>query len=138
MLGSAFQSTGFPDIGAATFTRYSDNGQVLTLLVESVQFMANRLEATAWNDDANAPVDEVAGVPWVRVEKYCQFLPPSRLEAHRLASPSVRLATLDDVPMVEVIAQRLRLAADTPHDRHAGTFVVSVASPVHSRHTADS
>ena len=129
VLGSAFQPTGFPDIGAATFTRFDGDTEVSALLVESVQSMANRLEATAWDDATNQPVAEVTGLPWVRVERDGPFLTSSRQEAHRLASPFVRLATLDGTPMLEVIAQRLDLAADTPHDRRAMAAAVAALDP---------
>ena len=49
VLGSTFQPTGFPDLGAATFDRFGATGDDLpvpSLLVESVQSMTNRLEAT--------------------------------------------------------------------------------------------
>jgi CRISPR-associated protein Csb1 len=116
LFGSTFQPTGFPDIGAATFTRYEDGREVDALLVESVQSMANRLEATAWDSAENRPVGAVSGLPWVRVAraKTGDFLTSSRLEAHRLASPFVHTATLDGKPMVEVIKQRLALTDDTP------------------------
>jgi CRISPR-associated protein Csb1 len=129
VLGSAFQPTGFPDIGTATFTRYEQDEEIPALLVESVQSMANRLEATPWDDASNEPTAEVAGLPWVRVERDGRFLTSSRLEAHRLASPFIRLATLNGEPMVEVIAKRLGLSADTPHDRHAMAAAVAALDP---------
>ena len=97
LLGSTFQPTGFPDVGAATFTRFENGQQVPSLLVESVQSMANRLEATAWDAARDEPVDEVAGLPYVRVVRAGtgEFLTSSRLEAHRLASPFVHTAKLD-------------------------------------------
>lgn len=129
VLGSAFQPTGFPDIGAATFTRFDQDNRVDALLVESVQSMANRLENTAWDDAANQPAAEVAGLPWVRVERDGNYLTSSRQEAHRLASPFIRLATVDKKPMVEVIAERLGLAPDTPHDRRAMAAAVAALDP---------
>ena len=131
VLGSAFQPTGFPDVGAATFTRFEGSAEVSALLVESVQSMANRLEATAWDEAVNAPVAEVAGLPWVRVIRAGtgDVLTASRLEAHRLASPFVREATLDGTPMAEVITQRLGLAPDTPHDRRAMAAAVAALDP---------
>ena len=129
VLGSAFQPTGFPDIGAATFTRFEDGDEMPALLVESVQSMANRLEATAWDDAANEPAAEVAGLPWVRVERAGKFLTSSRQEAHRLASPFIRLATLDGEPMLEVTAGRLGLRADTPHDRRAMAVAIAALDP---------
>ncbi len=118
VLGSTFQPTGFPDVGAATFTRYENDVEIDSLLVESVQSMANRLEATTWNAARNEPVDEVAGLPWVRVVRAGtgEFLTSSRLEAHRLASPFVHTAKRDGTPMFEHIGAVLGLATDTPLD----------------------
>ena len=93
-LGSVFQPTGFPDIGAAKFERFTEDGELQeALLVESVQSMANRLEATAWDSAANQPVELLAPLPYVRVHRKQapeEFLTSSRLEAHRLASAFIR------------------------------------------------
>lgn len=117
-LGSTFQPTGFPDIGAAHFEGYDKDGQLRpTLLVESVQSMANRLEATAWDSGAQEPVSLVASMPHVRVchrDTPEDFLTSSRLEAHRLASAFVREAQLDGKDMLTVITERLGLAVNTP------------------------
>lgn len=119
LLGSTFQPTGFPDVGPATFIRFEDGQEVQCLLVESVQSMANRLEATAWDAGRDQPVAEVAGLPYVRVVRTGtgEFLTSSRLEAHRLASPFVHTATLDGKPMFDEIRNRLGLAKDTPLNR---------------------
>lgn len=118
VLGSTFQPTGFPDVGAATFDRFDDGGETLALLVESVQSMANRLEGQAWDRANRRPHDTVDGLPYVEVvrAKTGDFLTTSRLEAHRLASPFVHEATLDGSKMADVIGQRLSLAKDTPLD----------------------
>jgi len=131
LFGSRFQPTGFPDIGAATFTRYEDGREVDALLVESVQSMANRLEATAWDSAENRPVDAVSGLPWVRVvrAKTGEFLTSSRLEAHRLASPFVHTATLNGEPMVDVIKERLALTEDTPLNYRAMAAAVAQLDP---------
>lgn len=119
-LGSAFQPTGFPDIGAAKFERVAPDGSVQDmLLVESVQSMANRLEATAWNRAAHRPEDLFADLAYVRVHRASsrsEYLTSSREEAHRLASAFVRDAELDGTRMLHVIAERLGLAKDTPLD----------------------
>lgn len=118
VLGSTFQPTGFPDLGAATFDRFDPTleGTVPALLVESVQSMANRLEATAWDAGGEAPVATMDGLPYVRVVRAAsgEFLTSSRLEAHRLASPFIREATLEGQPMGEEIGRRFELARDTP------------------------
>ncbi len=122
LLGSTFQPTGFPDLGAATFDRFGAAGDDLpvpSLLVESVQSMANRLEATLWDRGTRQPLDLVDGLPYIRVVRAGgseEFLTSSRLEAHRIASPYVREATLDGEKMEAVTGQRLGLAKDTPLD----------------------
>jgi CRISPR-associated protein Csb1 len=131
LLGSTFQPTGFPDVGAATFTRFQDGHPVPSLLVESVQSMANRLEATAWDAAGDEPVAEVAGLPFVRVVRAGtgEFLTSSRLEAHRLASPFVHTAKLGGTPMFEEIRNRLGLARDTPLNRRRMALAVAGLDP---------
>ncbi len=131
LLGSTFQPTGFPDVGAATFTRFEGDAEVPSLLVESVQSMANRLEATAWDRAGDEPIAEVAGLPHVRVVRAGtgEFLTSSRLEAHRLASPFVHTATLGDTTMFDEIRARLGLATDTPHNRGRMARAVAALDP---------
>jgi CRISPR-associated protein Csb1 len=131
VFGSTFQPTGFPDIGAATFTRYEGGREVDALLVESVQSMANRLEASAWNPAQNQPVDAVTGMPWIRVVRTNtdEFLTSSRLEAHRLASPFVHASTLDGQSVFDVIGTRLGLTPDTPLDYRAMAAAVAQLDP---------
>lgn len=119
VLGSTFQPTGFPDVGPATFTRFEHDQEVQCLLVESVQSMANRLEATAWDAARDQPVATVEGLPYVRVVRAGtdEFLTSSRLEAHRLASPFVHAAKVGGKPMFDEIRNRLGLAKDTPLNR---------------------
>jgi CRISPR-associated protein Csb1 len=131
LLGSTFQPTGFPDVGAATFTRFENGQPVPSLLVESVQSMANRLEATAWDVARDEPVVEVAGLPYVRVVRSGtgEFLTSSRLEAHRLASPFVHTATLAGKPMFDEVRKRLGLAKDTPLNRRHMADAVARLDP---------
>lgn len=131
LAGSTFQPTGFPDIGAATFTRFDDGQRIDSLLVESVQSMANRLEATAWNPATQQPIEAVTALPYVRVIRAGsgEFLTSSRLEAHRLASPFIHTATLDGTPMLAVIAERLGLKQDTPLDHRAIAKAVAALDP---------
>jgi CRISPR-associated protein Csb1 len=131
LLGSTFQPTGFPDIGPATFTRFEKGQKVDALLVESVQSMANRLEATAWDAARDEPIAEVAGLPYVRVVRAGtgEFLTSSRLEAHRLASPFVHTAKLGSKPMFNEIRDRLRLAKDTPLNRRHMARAVAGMDP---------
>jgi len=82
--GQRFQPTGFPGLGAATFRAPGGD----SLLVESAQSMANRLEATVWDPDANDVVAAAKGISHVRVVRPGGgFLTDTILEAHRLNSP---------------------------------------------------
>ncbi len=91
--GSRFQPTGFPDLGAATYTG-PDGGQML--LVESAQSVANRLEAVCWDERAEDWVEPLKGLPYVRIlREDGTFLSSSVLEAHRLNSPYI-LESKDD------------------------------------------
>ena len=92
--GDRFQPTGFPDLGAATFSapgRDSDEGKwVDALHMESPQSMANRLELTTWDSATQEQVSDLAGMPYLRViDREGGFLTSSRLEAHRLAAAYV-------------------------------------------------
>lgn len=81
--GQRFQPTGFPGLGAATFrTR-----EGLSLLVESAQSMANRLEAACWDEGRSAPVEALDGLSHVRITRAGRFFTDTMLEAHRLNSP---------------------------------------------------
>src|SRR3954464_4440777 len=86
--GSRIQPTGFPDLGPAT---YQDANDVPTLLVESAQSMANRLEAVCWDEGANDIAPELKGVPFVRVKLAGlgdgSDTTTSLQEFHRLNSP---------------------------------------------------
>ena len=85
VVGTRFQPTGFPDLGAATFERAGETGELL--LVESVQSMANHLEGLTWDVAERNPAPVVADLPYVRVVSDSgDFLTSSRLEAHRLAA----------------------------------------------------
>ena len=81
--GNRFQPTGFPSLGAATFQTASG----ASLLVESAQSMANRLELTVWDAAANDVKDEFKGLSHVRVTRNGEFLTDTILESHRLNSP---------------------------------------------------
>ncbi len=83
--GHRFQPTGFPSLGAATFqTKHGTS-----LLVESAQSMANRLEMTIWDEAANDLKPELAGLSHVRVKRNGNFLTDTILESHRLNSPYI-------------------------------------------------
>ena len=82
--GTRFQPTGFPDLGAATYT--AADGTPM-LLVESAQSMANRLEAVCWDEATAKPVATLAGLPYVEATLPDGVKTNSLLEAHRLNSP---------------------------------------------------
>lgn len=84
--GHRFQPTGFPDLGAATYTLA--NGTEM-LLVESPQSVANRLESVCWDEASQNLVSVLRGLPYVRVHRGDAFLTSSILEFHRLNSPYV-------------------------------------------------
>lgn len=84
--GHRFQPTGFPDLGAATYTLA--NGTEM-LLVESPQSVANRLENVCWDEAALDLVPTLQGLPYVRVRRGDAFLTSSILEFHRLNSPYI-------------------------------------------------
>lgn len=87
VLGTRFQPTGFPDLGAATY-KTADGKSML--LVESAQSMANRLETVCWDINGNDWVAPLGGLPLVAVkDKQGKSLTNSVLEAHRLNSPYI-------------------------------------------------
>lgn len=131
LVGSRFQPTGFPDLGAAEF----DSAEGRALLVESAQSMANRLEATTWDDARADQVEALAGLPHVKVvDGSGAFLSSSRLEAHRLASAYVMLGTVNGVKGEEWMRDRLGLQAGRPLDHRAvarACFALDPLSLVH-------
>ena len=87
VLGTRFQPTGFPDLGAATY-KTADGKNML--LVESAQSMANRLETVCWDTKTNGWVAPLSGLPFVAVEdKQHNPVTNSVMEAHRLNSPYI-------------------------------------------------
>lgn len=83
--GARFQPTGFPDLGAAVFQ--SPDGE--SLLVESAQSMANRLEAVCWDDENKDVVSQLKGISYIRVEQAGKYLTSSIIESHRINSPYI-------------------------------------------------
>ncbi|NLF18990.1 MAG: type I-U CRISPR-associated protein Cas7 [Lentisphaerae bacterium] len=83
--GERFQPTGFPSLGAATYQTATGT----SLLVESPQSMANRLETVCWDAAANTPVAALDGISYVCVNRQGKFLTSSIIEAHRLNSPYI-------------------------------------------------
>ncbi len=85
--GTRFQPTGFPEIGAA---QYEGPDGTPTLLVESAQSMANRMEAVCWDKVADDWVAPLKGLSVIKVkDKAGQPLTNSVLEAHRINSPYI-------------------------------------------------
>ena len=82
--GDRFQPTGFPDIGAATYTLPDGTER---LLVESAQSMANRLETVCWDEAADDLVETLRGLPYVRIDLGEYGVTSTLLEFHRLNSP---------------------------------------------------
>ncbi len=111
--GSRFQPTGFPDLGAATFKGFDDDGNnVDCLLVESAQSMANRLEAVCWNEAEGDLVEPLQGLPYVKSTLPDGSETDSIREAHRLNSPYiVNSQAFDD------IREEIGFEANQPFDR---------------------
>ena len=89
--GLTFQPTGFPDLGAASYEGYDENGnQTKVLLVESQQSMANRLERVCWDDASDSLVPALDGLPYVRAQLWGRDKYTSSIqEAHRIGSPYI-------------------------------------------------
>jgi CRISPR-associated protein Csb1 len=99
--GTRIQPTGFPDLGAATYDAPPTTDEekkeypkgVPTLLVESAQSMANRLEAVCWDEGENTLAPELDGLPYVRVKLAGlgdgTDTTTSLQEFHRLNSPYI-------------------------------------------------
>lgn len=137
VVGSTFQPTGFPDLGAATFKRFSNGVLQECLLVESVQSMANRLEATGWHDGEQKQVDAWDGLPYLEVRRKAtgEFLTSSRLEAHRIFSAFVRDAEWPGEGGADsVLVSRLGVKADTPLNYGAMAGAIVALDPLSLLH----
>lgn len=111
--GTRIQPTGFPDLGAAT---YDAPDGTPTLLVESAQSMANRLEAVCWDEGANELVPELQGLPYVRVKLAGlgdgTDTTTSLQEFHRLNSPYIMSGkTADGTAFAEILKPELGMVA---------------------------
>lgn len=101
--GTRFQPTGFPDIGAA---RYEGPDGTPTLLVESAQSMANRMEAVCWDSANNDWAEPLKGLSVVKVnDRDGKPLTNSVLEAHRINSEYIARST-DFKVIAEAIGYR--------------------------------
>lgn len=102
--GARFQPTGFPNLGHAVYE--SPDGQGRTVLVESAQSMANRLEMVCWDDTADDWVTALNGLPVVKVvDGQGKALTNSVIEAHRLNSPYILEGK--DKTVLELLKERL-------------------------------
>lgn len=125
--GTRIQPTGFPDLGPAV---YQDAHDVPTLLVESAQSMANRLEAVCWDEGANTIAPELEGLPYVNVKLEGigsgDNATTSLQEFHRLNSPYIMSGrTAAGVTFADVLKPELGMAA------------VAAAAKKSSKKTAD-
>jgi len=128
LAGRRFQPTGFPDLGAAEFDT-ADGGKAL--LVESAQSVANRLEASTWDEARVDQAEALAGLPYVRVvDQSGSFLSSSRLEAHRLASAYVMKGKVGGVDGEKWMEERLGLAVGRPLDYRAVARACFALDPV--------
>jgi CRISPR-associated protein Csb1 len=94
--GDRFQPTGFPYLGAAEYT--SPDGKEM-LLVESTQSMANRMEAVCWDEENKNLVDELKGLPYIKVSLQDGSFTTSLHESHRIGSGRItkKDATKEDM-----------------------------------------
>lgn len=85
-LGHRFQPTGFADLGPARYT-LPDGTEML--LVESVQSVANWMEAACWDQANDDLIEEMNGLPYIRVDCGALGRTNSINEFHRLNSPYI-------------------------------------------------
>jgi len=109
--GTRFQPTGFPDLGAATYTLPSGRGMAV---VESAQSMANRLETVCWDAAAAALAAPLRGLPYVAVYSDGAPITTSIQEAHRLNSSYILEA--DDGKLKRELIDRLEVRDARPAD----------------------
>ncbi len=110
--GGRFQPTGFPSLGAAEFQTV--NGK--SLLVESAQSMANRLEMTVWDTAKNNVKEDLNGLSHVRVTRNGAFLTDTILDSHRLNSPYL-LEGKKDRTFLNTLKDELGVLETGPIDR---------------------
>jgi CRISPR-associated protein Csb1 len=115
--GTRIQPTGFPDLGPAAYDAPDGaGGTVPTLLVESAQSMANRLEAVCWDEANDDLVPELKGLPYIRVKLAGlgdgTDSTTSLLEFHRLNSPYIMSGmTAEKKSFADVLKPELGMAA---------------------------
>ena len=119
--GSRFQPTGFPDLGAATYSLPGEKQKML--LLESAQSVANRMESTIWDEVNQTIVKPLDGISYVSVEQNQTFLTNSLLEAHRLNSPYIVGASKKLTAFGEVVKKELE--SDRPFNLHLFAMVLA-------------
>jgi CRISPR-associated protein Csb1 len=110
-----FQPTNFPNLGAAEYS--TDGGR--TVVVDSPQSMANRLEALSWDAASRQPTGPFQGLPYVVVMSKAtkNYLTSSRTEAHRLSGAYLRDAkTADGEKWDRYLNDRFGLSQTEPMD----------------------
>ncbi len=124
--GSRIQPTGFPDLGPATYDAPDGNGGIVsTLLVESAQSMANRLEAVCWDEGENKIAPELEGLPYVNVKLAGlgdgRDTTNSLQEFHRLNSPYIMSGkTTDGKTFADVLKPQLGLVSVAAQPKKPG------------------
>lgn len=132
--GTRIQPTGFPDLGPASYDAPGENGATVpTLLVESAQSMANRLEAVCWDEGKNSIAAELEGLPYVNVKLQGigdnTDTTNSLLEFHRLNSPYIMSGIKDGKEFAEVFKEELKLkGAKSEGDDKEGADVAGVVN----------
>jgi CRISPR-associated protein Csb1 len=115
--GTRFQPTGFPDLGAATYTLPDLKTQML--FVESAQSVANRLEATIWDEVAEDVVEPLRGISYVKVNQGDRMLTNSLLEAHRIASPYILGTKSQKTPFFEEFKRQFNTSSSGETNFHS-------------------
>jgi CRISPR-associated protein Csb1 len=126
--GHRFQPTGFPGLGAATF----QTADGASLLVESAQSMANRLELTCWDEAKQDLIAGLDGLSHVRITRNGSFLTDTILESHRLNSPN--LLENSDKTFFNQLKDELGISDTGPIDRRKLAVVLlkyDIGSLVH-------
>ena len=143
--GTRFQPTGFPDLGPALYDvppsteaeKNSFPGGIPTLLVESAQSMANRLEAVCWDEgsgESGSLAPELKGLPYVTVTLSGLGdggdTTNSLQEFHRLNSPYIMSGTNSDGTAFDAVLKgELKLSgAKSEGDEKEGGDVAGVVN----------
>ncbi len=113
--GDRFQPTGFPDLGPA---RYTAPDGTEKLLVESPQSVANRMELVCWDETNKDLIDQLKGLPYIRVvDEKGELVTTSLLESHRINSPYILES--DDKSVFNKLKEELVSLEDKPVDLRA-------------------